>query len=177
MLIFIGTNKILGPILKLMDQLIQKAGFAGGCFWGVQQLFDKMLGVISSRVGYMGGNKDNPTYEEVCSGNTGHAETLEITYDANQISYGDLLDRFWILHDPTTKDRQGPDVGSQYRSVIFYYTPEQKIEAEKSKTNLGNSGKFSNPIVTEIVSASIFWPAEDYHQKYNKKNGLTCHIG
>lgn len=160
-----------------MDQLIQKASFAGGCFWGVQQLFDKIPGVISSRVGYMGGHKDNPTYEEVCSGNTGHAEVLEITYDANQISYGDLLDRFWTLHDPTTKDRQGPDVGSQYRSVIFYYTPEQKIEAEKSKNNLDNSGKFSNPIVTEIVSASTFWPAEDYHQKYNEKNGLTCHIG
>lgn len=160
-----------------MDQLIQKASFAGGCFWGVQQLFDKMSGVMLSRVGYMGGHKDNPTYEEVCSGNTGHAETLEITYDANQISYGSLLDRFWTLHDPTTKDHQGPDVGSQYRSVIFYYTPEQKIEAEKSKTNLDNSGKFSNPIVTEIVSASTFWPAEDYHQKYNEKNGLTCHIG
>ncbi len=160
-----------------MDQLIQKASFAGGCFWGVQQLFDKMPGVISSRVGYMGGQKDNPTYEEVCGGNTGHAETLEITYDANQISYGDLLDRFWTLHDPTTKDRQGPDVGSQYRSVIFYYTPEQKIEAEKSKNNLDNSGKFSNPVVTEIFSASTFWPAEDYHQKYNEKNGLTCHIG
>lgn len=160
-----------------MDQLIQKASFAGGCFWGVQQLFDKMPGVISSRVGYMGGHKDNPTYEEVCSGNTGHAETLEITYDANQISYGGLLDRFWALHDPTTKDRQGPDVGSQYRSVIFYYTPEQKIEAEKSKNNLDNSGKFSNPVVTEIISASIFWPAEDYHQKYNEKNGFTCHIG
>jgi len=156
----------------------EKAIFAAGCFWGVEAAFAQLKGVISTRAGYSGGHFKNPTYEDVRSNKTGHAECVEITYDPGQISYAKLLEFFWQIHNPTTPNRQGPDVGSQYRSVIFYHSPEQKEEAELSKKNLQGSGKFKAPIVTEIVVAGEFFPAEEYHQKYFQKQGIkpTCHI-
>jgi peptide-methionine (S)-S-oxide reductase len=155
----------------------QKAAFAAGCFWGVEDAFDKMPGVLKTEVGYAGGHADSPTYEMVCRDATGHAETLELEYDPAQISYDTLLARFWQIHDPTTPNRQGPDIGSQYRSVIFYYTPEQKAAAEKSKIELGANNSYGRPIVTEIVPMTKFWPAEDYHQHYVKRTGHgACHV-
>ncbi len=150
--------------------------FAAGCFWGVQELFDEVKGVIKTTVGYTGGHTKNPTYREVCSDKTGHAEALQIEYDPKIVSYEKLLEIFWNSHNPTTKNRQGPDVGSQYRSAIFYYTKEQQTAAQKSKETLDKSGKFNKPIVTEIVEAKEFYPAEEYHQKYNEKNGVSCRI-
>lgn len=147
----------------------QLAVFAAGCFWGVQDTFDQIPGVKETAVGYTGGHLDNPTYEMVCSDTTGHAEAVEIKYDPEEVSYGQLLDIFWLSHNPTTPNRQGPDHGSQYRSVIFYHTNEQKAIAEKSKKELEQSGKWSDPIVTKIVPAPKFWPAEEYHQKYHQK--------
>ncbi|MEX0910227.1 MAG: peptide-methionine (S)-S-oxide reductase MsrA [Candidatus Paceibacterota bacterium] len=161
-------------IILNMKQVLEIAVFAGGCFWGVQQEFDNITGVVETRVGYTGGSKENPTYEEVCTGSTGHTEAVEVTYDPDLVSYQVLLNKFWALHNPTTYDRQGPDVGSQYRSVIFYSTEKQKALAESSKEKLNQSGKFSGPVVTAIVPATHFWPAEDYHQKYNQKHGHTC---
>lgn len=143
---------------------MEKATFAAGCFWGVQKKFDEMEGVVSTRVGYTGGDKENPTYKEVCNGTTGHAEAVEILFDPQIISYEKLLDVFWNLHDPTTPNRQGPDVGSQYRSAIFFHTPEQEKAALASKATL--SQKSEKPIVTEVVSAPTFYEAEDYHQHY-----------
>jgi peptide methionine sulfoxide reductase msrA/msrB len=158
----------------------QKAAFAAGCFWGVESAFRQLIGkgVLSTRVGYAGGHTNNPTYEDVCSHTTGHAETVEIKYDPDKISYEKLLDEFWSIHDPTLKDRQGPDVGSQYRSVIFYYTPEQEKAARTSKEKLQRSGNYSREIVTEIIPAGVFWPAEEYHQQYFEKNNQTpgCHL-
>ena len=147
-----------------------KATFAGGCFWCMQPPFDKLSGVISTSVGYIGGKTEYPTYEEVCAGNTGHAEALEITYDPSQISYTELLDVFWRNIDPTTPDAQFFDKGTQYRTAIFYHTDEQKILAEKSKEKLENSSRYNNPIVTEITPTSKFYRAEEYHQEYYKKN-------
>lgn len=175
-MIKIQTKLKTETILLHMNKVLETVSLAGGCFWGVQQILDETPGVVSSRAGYMGGEKDNPTYEEVCTGQTGHAEAVEITYDPNIISFENLLEKFWSLHDPTTKNRQGPDVGTQYRSAIFYYTEDQKVLAESAKEKLNQSGKFSNPVVTEIVPATHFWLAEDYHQKYNEKNGRTCHV-
>ncbi len=156
---------------------MQQATFGAGCFWGVQHEFDQLEGVKKTTAGYMGGHTSNPTYEEVCSDKTGHAEVVHIEFDENNITYDDLLKTFWNIHDPTQKNRQGPDIGSQYRSVIFFYTPEQKLQAEQYKNALKESGRFHNPIMTEIKSASTFTPAEEYHQHYFKKHGVTgCHF-
>ncbi len=149
--------------------------FAAGCFWGVQAAFDAVPGVWSTRVGYTGGSAVNPSYEQVCRGNTGHAEAVEIAYDPEQVSYDELLDVFFSIHNPTTRDRQGPDIGHQYRSAVFYLNAGQKEAAVAKILELNRSGKFPTPIVTEIVPAKTFYPAEDYHQDYLKKQGLkTC---
>ena len=150
-----------------------KATFAAGCFWHVEDLLNKTNGVKSSAVGYIGGQLPNPTYEEVCTDKTGHAEAVEVDYDPDEISFEELLDVFWSNHNPTTLNRQGPDVGIQYRSAIFYHDEKQKEIAENSKHFLEKSGKYDNPIVTEIVPAPTFYKAEEYHQKYFKKHGLS----
>jgi peptide-methionine (S)-S-oxide reductase len=150
-----------------------KATFGAGCFWCVEHVFMKTKGVTSTTVGYMGGTLKNPTYEDVCTDNTSHAEVVQVEYDPSKISYREILDVFWNCHDPTTLNRQGPDVGTQYRSAIFCHTPEQENEAIKSKEELANSGKYKKKIVTEIVSASEFYKAEDYHQQYYQKCGIV----
>ncbi len=147
-----------------------KATFGAGCFWHVEDLFGNIKGVKSTKVGYTGGNLTNPTYEEVCTDRTGHAEAVEVEYDPNEISYEELLDVFWNSHDPTTLNRQGPDIGIQYRSSIFFHNESQKQDAQKSKERLNSSGKFSKKIVTEIVPSPEFYKAEEYHQKYFKKH-------
>ena len=153
------------------------ATFGAGCFWGVEAAFRELDGVESTRVGYAGGSFDNPTYQDVCSGRTGHAESVEVTYDPARVSYERLLNLFWDVHDPTTLNRQGPDVGSQYRSVIFFHNAEEEALARASKTRLQESGKHSREIVTEIVPASQFWAAEDYHQQYFEKRGVAhCRV-
>ena len=153
------------------------ATFGAGCFWGVEVTFRNVRGVKDALVGYLGGTMANPTYKDVCTGRTGHAEVVQVEYDPEEVGYDTLLDVFWQNHDPTTLNRQGPDVGTQYRSAIFYHTPEQKRLAEGSKARLAASGKFKRPIVTEITAASAFYPAEDYHQRYLEKRGLaSCHI-
>jgi peptide-methionine (S)-S-oxide reductase len=155
------------------DEKLKKASFAAGCFWGVEEAFRCLNGVKSTTVGYMGGDFENPTYEDVCTGGTGHAETVEVIYDPSVISYNELLAVFWNNHDPTTSDRQGPDVGSQYRSVIFYYDDEQKQLAIVSKEKVQK--RFTRDIVTQIVPATNFYKAEDYHQQYLAKRGRkTC---
>jgi len=152
------------------------ATFAAGCFWGVEAAFSQVGGVISITVGYTGGTTENPTYSQVCSGATGHAEAVEVIYDPSKISYEQLLEVFWNIHDPTTYNRQGPDVGAQYRSAIFYHTPEQLAEAKNSIEKLERSGRFEGSIVTEIKPAAKFYPAEEYHQQYLKKHGqISCH--
>ncbi len=152
-----------------------KATFAAGCFWGVEATFRQIKGVISTAVGYMGGHLENPNYEAVCTDKTGHAEVVQVDYDSEQVSYEALLTIFWQNHNPTTPNRQGPDVGTQYRSAIFFHSPEQQIVATASKTQQANN--FQGPIVTEIVPAMQFYPAEDYHQQYLEKKGLShCHI-
>ncbi|KYK31370.1 MAG: methionine sulfoxide reductase A [Thermoplasmatales archaeon SG8-52-3] len=148
---------------------MKKATFGAGCFWGVEAKFQKIKGVINTKVGYMGGNLKNPTYEEVCTDKTGHAEAIQIEYDSKHISFEELLKVFWDIHDPTQKNRQGPDVGRQYRSVIFYHNLEQKKLAEKSKKQIQK--KYSKPIATEISPVKEFYPAEEYHQKYLEKQG------
>jgi peptide-methionine (S)-S-oxide reductase len=155
----------------MVEEKYEKASFAAGCFWGVEATFRDLKGVVSTSVGYMGGSTEDPTYGDVCSGSTGHAETVQIIYDPSKISYEKLLETFWNKHDPTTKNRQGPDVGSQYRSIIFYYNEEQKNLAIESKKKLEESGKYSQPIVTEIIPAPKFHLAEDYHQQYLEKRG------
>lgn len=152
------------------------ATFGAGCFWGVEAAFRQLPGVTGAVSGYSGGQAENPTYEQVCTGRTGHAETVQVTYDPQVVSYATLLDLFWRMHDPTTPNRQGPDVGTQYRSAIFYHTPEQAQQARESKAALESSGNFSKPIVTQIEAASTFYPAEEYHQRYNEKHGVSCHI-
>ena len=151
---------------------LEKATFAAGCFWGVEKVFAAIPGVASTQVGYTGGTTKNPSYEQVCSGTTGHAEAIEVMYDPAKVNYDDLLEVFWSHHNPTTVDRQGPDIGTQYRSAIFYHSPSQKEAAEKSKAVLQKSDIFKQSIVTEITPASEFYRAEDYHQKYLKKNPL-----
>jgi len=150
-----------------------QAAFGAGCFWGVQHEFDQMKGVTKTIAGYMGGTTKDPTYKEVCTDKTGHAETVYLEYDEQIVSYKELLSVFWKIHDPTQKNRQGLDVGTQYRSVIFYYSEKQKELAEESKKELNDSSNFQRPISTEIVSASAFYPAEEYHQHYFQKNGVT----
>lgn len=147
---------------------MEKATFGAGCFWGVEDSFQKIKGVVSTMVGYMGGNLKNPTYKDVCTDKTGHIEVVQMTYDPSIISYEKLLEIFWSIHDPTQLDRQGPDIGTQYRSVIFYHTKEQKKIAEKSKQK--QSKIIKKEIVTEITPAKEFYPAEEYHQKYLEKN-------
>ncbi|MGI9012864.1 MAG: peptide-methionine (S)-S-oxide reductase MsrA [Phycisphaerales bacterium] len=155
----------------------EKATFAAGCFWGVEEAFRTLPGVAKTSVGYTGGLAASPTYKEVCSGATGHAEAVEIEFDPAQISYADLLAIFWKSHNPTQKNRQGPDIGSQYRSAIFYHTPEQRDLAETSRDELVASGRFSQPIATIIEQAEAFYPAEDYHQQYLAKRGeKSCHL-
>jgi peptide-methionine (S)-S-oxide reductase len=149
----------------------EKATFGAGCFWGVEETFRKLKGVTSTAVGYAGGTKEKPTYEDVCSDETGHAEVVEVEYDPSQISYEKLLDVFWSNHNPTTLNRQGPDVGTQYRSVIFYHSPEQKAAAERSK--IAQSNRFNRPIVTQVEAAPNFWRAEEYHQRYLEKRGQS----
>ena len=148
---------------------IQKAIFAAGCFWGVEENFRKLIGIISTRVGYIGGEFSNPSYRDVCYGKTGHTEALEVKFDPSKVSYGELLDVFWSIHDPTTLNRQGPDIGTQYRSAIFYLNEEQKEIAMRSKEKLEDSKRFVDPIVTQIVPALDFWEAEEYHQQYVEK--------
>jgi peptide-methionine (S)-S-oxide reductase len=149
-----------------------KATFGAGCFWHVEGLLGKIPGVTSTKVGYIGGQLSNPTYEEVCTDKTGHAEAVEVEYDPDVISFQDLLDVFWNNHNPTTLNRQGPDIGIQYRSAIFYHNDQQKDIAEKSKQLLNESTQYEHPIVTQIIPAPIFYPAEEYHQKYFEKHGL-----
>ncbi|WP_372523581.1 peptide-methionine (S)-S-oxide reductase MsrA [Sulfuricaulis sp.] len=156
---------------------MEKATFGAGCFWGVEATFRSIPGVVSTLVGYCGGKTDNPTYQDVCTDTTGHAEVVEITFDPAQLPYEQLLETFWKLHDPTTPNRQGPDVGSQYRSVIFFHSPAQEAAARAAKERLDKSGKFRNPVVTQIVPAGPFYKAEDYHQRYLEKRGLaSCHL-
>ena len=150
---------------------MEKATFAAGCFWGIEAAFRKVPGVVSAMVGYTGGLLKNPTYEDVCSERTGHAEAVQVEYDPSKVSYEELLEAFWIIHDPTTPNRQGPDVGSQYRSAIFFHTPEQQAVAIASKEKQARSGRYRNPIVTEITPASEFYRAEEYHQHYVEKRG------
>jgi len=153
-----------------------KATFAAGCFWHVETSFRQVPGVLSTQVGYTGGHLKNPTYKQVCTGRTGHAEAVQIVYDPNQVSYEKLLDVFWSIHDPTTINRQGPDIGTQYRAAIFYHTPEQRQAAIKSKEQLAKSGRITGRIVTQIEQAREFYRAEEYHQRYFEKQGLaTCH--
>ncbi|MFQ3592608.1 MAG: peptide-methionine (S)-S-oxide reductase MsrA [Gemmataceae bacterium] len=154
-----------------------KAMFGAGCFWGVEAAFRKIPGVVATAVGYSGGQVENPTYRQVCSDTTGHAEVVEVEYDPSRVTYEQLLAVFWENHDPTQLNRQGPDIGTQYRSVIFYYDEAQKAAAEASKAALEASGRFHRPIVTAIEPAGTFWRAEEYHQQYLEKRGLTtCHL-
>src|SRR5712664_1090649 len=157
---------------------MEKATFGAGCFWGVEAAFRQIDGVISTAVGYSGGHTANPTYRDVCSDETGHAEVVQIEFDPAKISYEKLLDVFWENHDPTQLNRQGPDVGEQYRSAIFFHSPAQEAAARASKSRLEQSGRFKRPIVTEITPAPTFYRAEEYHQRYLEKRGLAhCRIG
>ncbi len=152
---------------------MEKATFGAGCFWGVEAAFRQVKGVLATTVGYAGGSFKNPTYRDVCSGGTGHAEVVQVEYDPAKVSYEDLLTVFWECHDPTTLNRQGPDIGTQYRSAIFFHTPEQQAAAIASKEKLDKSGRHKRSIVTEITPASEFYRAEEYHQQYLKKRGLS----
>jgi len=160
-----------------MKTVFSKATFGAGCFWGVETAFRKINGVLSTQVGYCGGTTDNPTYKEVCTGKTGHAEVVQIEFNPDIVSYNELLEIFWNIHDPTTLNRQGPDIGTQYRSVIFYHNDEQQKLADALKSKLNLSGKFKNKIITEIVPHKEFFQAEDYHQQYFEKMGInpSCH--
>jgi peptide-methionine (S)-S-oxide reductase len=159
-----------------MTEKLKKATFGAGCFWGVEDAFRNLEGVVETRVGYAGGDFDQPSYQDVCSGVTGHAEVVEVTYNTDIISYNDLLNLFWTIHDPTTLNRQGPDIGAQYRSVIFHHDPEQEKLARESKERLEKSGVYPK-IVTEIMPVPHFWRAEEYHQQYIEKTGRkSCHF-
>lgn len=151
----------------------ERATFGAGCFWGVEEIFRKVKGVTATAVGYAGGAMENPTYQDVCSHRTGHAEVVELQYDPSQVSYNDLLEVFWANHNPTTLNRQGLDVGDQYRSVIFYHSEEQRAAAEEAKANLEKSKRFARPIVTFIEPAPKFYHAEEYHQHYLEKRGVS----
>ncbi|HEY0784166.1 MAG TPA: peptide-methionine (S)-S-oxide reductase MsrA [Thermoanaerobaculia bacterium] len=156
---------------------MERATFGAGCFWGVEAAFRRVPGVVATAVGYEGGTLVNPTYKDVCSDRTGHAEVVEVEYDPARVSYDELLNVFFENHDPTTLNRQGPDVGTQYRSAVFYHSPEQQAAAQAAKERLEKAGRFRRPIVTDITPATTFYKAEDYHQQYLEKRGLaTCHI-
>jgi peptide-methionine (S)-S-oxide reductase len=160
-----------------MTQHLEKATFGAGCFWGVEVTFARLTGVTETAVGYEGGSLEKPTYKDVCTDKTGHAEVVQVTYDPAKISYDQLLETFFATHDPTQLNRQGPDWGSQYRSVVFYHSPEQQKAALAMKERLGAEGRYAKPIATVVEPATTFWPAEDYHQKYLEKRGLAvCHI-
>ena len=148
---------------------MERATFGMGCFWGPEETFRKVDGVTSTSVGFMGGSLENPTYEEVCTGRTGHAEVVEVEFDPSRIAYEELLEIFWACHDPTTRNRQGPDIGTQYRSVLFFHSPEQEAAARASKEKLERSGRYRSEIVTEIAPASSYYPADEYHQRYLEK--------
>lgn len=150
---------------------LKKATFGAGCFWGVEAAFREVEGVVSTAVGYAGGNLENPTYQDVCSGRTGHSEVVEVIFDTNKVSYNQLLEFFWKIHNPTTLNRQGPDIGVQYRSVIFYHDEKQKLQAEDSKKRMQESGTYPRDIVTAIEPTKTFWKAEEYHQQYFEKTG------
>ena len=151
----------------------EKATFGAGCFWGVEAAFRRLKGVVSTAVGYSGGSSKNPTYKDVCSGRTGHAEVVQVEYDPSKTSYEELLNVFWGVHDPTQMNRQGPDVGTQYRSAIFFHNAEQEAAAKAGKARLENSGQYGKQIATEIVPVSEFYMAEEYHQRYLEKHGIT----
>jgi peptide-methionine (S)-S-oxide reductase len=151
---------------------MKKATFGAGCFWGVESAFRRVPGVISTAVGYAGGHLDRPTYEDVCTDRTGHAEVVQVEYDPARVAYEDLLEVFWNCHDPTQLNRQGPDIGTQYRSVIFYHDEQQKAEAEQSKARMESLGIYRRPVVTQVVAAAPFFRAEEYHQQYLAKQGL-----
>lgn len=153
---------------------MEEATFAAGCFWGVEDAFTGIPGIVSTRVGYTGGHSEHPTYQDVCSCKTGHAESVEVTYDPAVITYDQLLSIFWQSHDPTQINRQGPDLGTQYRSVIFYHSDVQRLLAEESLERLDRSGRLRRPVVTEIVPCATFWEAEEYHQKYHQKHATGC---
>ena len=156
---------------------LEKATFGAGCFWGVEQVFRKVPGVVDAAVGYTGGTTPNPSYRQICTSATGHAEVVEVSFDPQRVTYERLVDIFFKIHDPTTLNRQGPDVGDQYRSVIFCHSDEQRKVAESMKEKAGKSGRYKNPIVTFIEPAPIFWRAEEYHQRYFEKNGgPSCHV-
>jgi peptide-methionine (S)-S-oxide reductase len=154
----------------------EKALFAAGCFWGVEEAFRTLDGVLSTRVGYTAGHTNNPTYKDVCTDTTGHAEALLVEYDPKRISYEDLLDQFWSIHNPTTLNQQGPDIGSQYRSGIYFFTPQQEATAKNAMALLEKGGKYPRPIVTEILPAEPFYEAEEYHQQYALKHGRHCNL-
>lgn len=155
----------------------QLATFGAGCFWGVEERFRQTPGVVATAVGYMGGKLEKPTYKDVCTDRTGHAEVVQVEFDPARVSYEQLLDLFWKSHNPTTLNRQGPDVGTQYRSAVFFHSPEQEATAKASKEKLQASGRFKKPVVTEITPAATFWRAEEYHQQYLSKRGLgACHV-
>jgi peptide-methionine (S)-S-oxide reductase len=156
---------------------MEKATFGAGCFWGVEEAFRHVEGVTETAVGFMGGKVDNPTYKQVCYENTGHAEVVHLTYDPARVSYEKLLDVFWSIHDPTQVNRQGPDFGTQYRTAIFFHSPEQEAAARASKQRLDASGRLRRPVATVIEPAGAFWRAEEYHQRYLEKRGISsCHI-
>lgn len=155
----------------MVPEKTEKATFGAGCFWGIEETFRRVPGVVETAVGFMGGTLAEPTYEDVCTGRTGHTEVVQVTYDPGKVSYRDLLAVFWNAHDPTTLNRQGPDIGTQYRSVIFFHTPEQEREARESKEEMDRSGRFRRSIVTAIQPAGEFWRAEEYHQQYFAKRG------
>ncbi len=156
---------------------MEAATFGAGCFWGVEARFQQLPGVIETAVGYEGGQLDHPTYKDVCTGRTGHAEVVEVKFDPAKVSYQRLLDLFFELHDPTQLNRQGPDWGAQYRSVVFFHSPEQEVAAKATIARLTEQKAFKKPIVTQVVPAQNFWRAEEYHQKYLEKRGaLSCHI-
>jgi peptide-methionine (S)-S-oxide reductase len=153
------------------------ATFGAGCFWGIEAAFRRVPGVLDAAVGYSGGRKENPSYQDVCTDTTGHAEVVQVTFDPAKLSYEQLLDVFWTIHDPTQVNRQGPDYGKQYRTAIFFHSPEQEAAAKKSKQALEASGKLRRPVATEITPAAPFWRAEEYHQRYLEKRGAaSCHI-
>ena len=155
----------------------EMATFGAGCFWGIEAAFRRVPGVIDTAAGYSGGRTKNPTYEDVCTDETGHAEVVQVTFDPAKVSYEQLLDIFWQIHDPTQVNRQGPDFGAQYRTAIFFHSPEQEAAANKSKAALEASGKFRRPIATEITPAAPFYRAEEYHQRYLEKRGAaSCHF-
>jgi peptide-methionine (S)-S-oxide reductase len=171
------TKVIIKSRTIFEETCMEKATFAAGCFWGVEATFRQIPGVVSTRVGYTGGKTENPTYKEVCTDRTEHAEAVEVDYDPAKVRYADLLKVFWENHDPTQLNRQGPDWGTQYRSAVFYHSAEQAAEAQASKESLEKAHLYSKPIVTQIVPAVTFYPAEDYHQQYLEKRGLaSCHV-